>query len=108
MTDVSVFDEIEVLGKFILFQFEELRDANNRNSFHEKRESGIILKSDYDASTKKPRWVKVLAVGPDVCDDIQVGSRVLVQALKWTQVSTYQKAEFARTEEAFILAVDEE
>ena len=107
MSDQSAFDTIEVLDTKILFQFEDEIDANNKNAFHETRESGIILQSNFDQSTKLPRWVRVIKVGPDVCDDIEAGSRVLVEAMKWTPQSTYKGEKFARTEEKFILAIDD-
>jgi len=107
MSSLESLKDVKVLNKFILFQFEELRDKNNKNSFHETRESGIILKSNFDASTKKPRWVRVIAVGDEVTSDIKVGSRILVQALKWTQESKYKDVAFARTEETYVLAIDD-
>lgn len=105
--NVDVFEEIEVLESFIVFQFDEAIDPNNRNAFHETRESGIILHSNVIESSKHPRWGTVRAIGPKVDKDITVGTRILVAPLMWTKVSNYKGERFARTEVEHVLAVEE-
>lgn len=104
---INVFDDIEVLEGFILFQFEDDIDGHNRNSFREKTESGIILQSSFDQSTKQPRWGIVVAIGPKVDEDISVGSKILIDSLKWTKISTFSGENFARTENDHVLAIAE-
>jgi co-chaperonin GroES (HSP10) len=105
--DTTVFDEIEVLDGFILFQFEEEIDPSRHNAFTEKTQSGIILPSNPLTAGQYARWATVVAVGPNVPEDVVPGSKVCIEALKWTKVSTYKGEEFARTEAKFILAVGE-
>jgi hypothetical protein len=107
MSEVNVFDEIEVLEGFIIFQFEDVVDPNNHNAFHETRESGIILQSKVEDATKLPRWGTVRAVGPEVDEDITVGTRILVAPLMWTKISNYKGERFARTEMEHVLAIEE-
>lgn len=104
---VEAFEDVEVLKEFIVFQFEDQIDHGNRNTFKETSEGGIILKSSFDAGTKEPRWAKVIAVGPEVSDDINVGSRILIAPMMWTKVSIYKGERFARTQEEHVLAVEE-
>jgi co-chaperonin GroES (HSP10) len=103
----TVFDEIEVLEGFILFKFEEEIDPSRHNAFTEKTQSGIIMPSNPLTAGDYARWGTVVAVGPNVDEEITVGTRVLIEPLKWTKVSTYKGEEFARTEMGFILAVGE-
>lgn len=107
MAEATVFEEIEVLDNYILFVFEEDRDAGNHNAFVEKSQGGIILKSSVMDAGKYARWGVVKAVGNGVDECIQPGTRILIEPLKWTKVSTYKGEEFARTENSFVLAIGE-
>lgn len=107
MDAVKAFEDVDVLKEFIVFQFEDEVDSGNRNTFKETSQGGIILKSSFDDGTKKPRWGKVIALGPEVMDDIKIGSRVLVAPMMWTKISTYKGERFARTQESHILAIEE-
>lgn len=105
MSNAAVFDDVEVIEDFVLFQFEEYVDHANKGAFREVSDGGIILGSNYDQSAKKPRWGRVLAVGPKVKEeDVAVGDRILVEPLGWTKTSVYKDVEFARTEVKKILA----
>ncbi len=104
---INTFDDIEVLQGFILFQFEDEIDTANRGAFRKTTESGIILRSNVDESMKTSRFGVVVAVGPDVDDDITVGARILIDALKWTRVSTFHGEKFARTDNDHVLAIAE-
>ena len=51
-------------------------------------ESGIVLPSDDRKSEGiRPRWGKVIAIGPDV-DEVKVGQYVLVSHGRWTRALT--------------------
>ncbi len=103
----SVFDDVEVLESFIIFEFEDQIDRGNRNAFHEKSEGGILLQSSFDQGTKQPRWGTVIKVGEKVGDDIEEGTRILIAPMMWTRISTFKGEEFARTEEQHVLAVED-
>lgn len=104
---MSAFDNVEVLEEFIVFEFEQDTDSANRNAFIEKSDGGIILKSSYDESTKLPRWGVVKAVGPKVREPIVVGTKILIEPLKWTKISTYKGEKFARTEQQYVMAIED-
>lgn len=103
----NVFDDIEVLEGFILFQFEDEIDRGNHNAFLETTKSGIILRSNIDESVNLARWGVVVAIGPKVDNDITIGTKILIDALKWTKVSTFNGEKFARTENDHVLAIAE-
>lgn len=107
MSETNAFENVEVLNEFIIFQFDDVVDHNNRNAFHETRESGIILQSNVIESSKHPRWGTVRAVGPDVSKDVTIGTKILVAPLMWTKISKYNGERFARTELQHVLAVEE-
>lgn len=55
--------------------------------FVENTASGIFLGNGYEDTIKKPRWGKVVAVGPDVKKDgsISTTDLILVEPLMWTE-----------------------
>jgi co-chaperonin GroES (HSP10) len=66
----------------IIFTFVDR--VNAKGEFErEKTESGIYLQSSFDESAKSPRWVNVIAVGPE-CKTIKVGMQALLPNLRWT------------------------
>lgn len=93
----------------ILFKFEdELVTYQGIQQFKETRASGIYIHTSFDHNAKQPRWINVVAVGPDVSEEVQPGMRVLVEPLKWTPGVKYHEEEFWMTKEENILAVDDE
>ena len=107
MSTTNAFDNVEILQSFIVFQFEDEVDRGNRNAFHEKSDGGIVLQSSFDEGTKRPRWATAIKVGPEVCEDIQVGTKILITPMMWTRISSYNGERFARTEERHVLAVED-
>ena len=65
--------------------------------------SGIIMKASFDESAKMPRWVNVLAVGPD-CEGIVAGDVVLLPNLRWTEHFKHDGEKYWRSEEKEIVA----
>ncbi len=63
----------------------------------------------YDEATRQARWVRVIAVGPDVEDPgIFPGARILVEPLKWTPAIEYNRDNvFWMTNEKSVAAIDE-
>ena len=99
--------ELEPIANHILFQFQEEIDRGRNSTFRNKTNWGFELPTQVDDTTKKPRWVIIIGLGPEVSDEFHVGQRVLLDALKWTRQVEYKGLQFARTDPAHILAVDD-
>jgi co-chaperonin GroES (HSP10) len=81
--------------------------GKRRTQFQEETDSGIVLTS-FDESAKHPRWAIVEAVGPDVTDkNIIAGSKVLIEGLKWTEAIEVDGDDVWRTDEEWLLAIEE-
>lgn len=96
----------------ILFQFEDksVRKSDmgrNRSQFAETTDWGFET-SSYDESTKKPRWARVKFTGPDVYEDIKIGSRILIEALQWTEGMDFEDEKYWRTNDTKVLIIDED
>lgn len=92
----------------VLFQFEdELATAGGIKQFRETTAWGFDLRSSFDHNVKQPRWVRVVAVGPDVSEAVQPGMRVLVEPLKWTDGLPLEDQIYWSTKEEHVLAVDD-
>ena len=99
--------QIRPLHNKIFFQFEEriIENAKGVRSFETKSDGGVVVLGSNEDATKKPRWCKVLAVGPKVDDSIKVGMRVCVEALRWTDPVTVDGVEFWQTNDEEILVI---
>lgn len=65
----------------IIFKFND--PVNAKGEFEKgTTETGIVLKSNFDDSAKEPRWVTVVAVGPECT--IKPGQHALLPNLRWT------------------------
>ncbi len=103
---------IRAIKNHIIFQFENeiVRKSDtgrNRTQFSEKTDWGFEI-SSYDESTKSPQWAKVISVGPLVIDDITHGSRILIEALQWTEVFNINGISYWRTDDMKVMALDED
>lgn len=103
--------KIKPIKNNIIFQFEDkivrkTDTGRDRSQFEESTEWGFTI-SSYDEGTKTPRWGRVLAVGHEVKEDIKVGSRILIEALAWTESLMFNGIPIWRTNETKILAIDE-
>lgn len=102
---------LRAIREHIIFQFigvEIVRRSNmqNRTQFQETTDWGFQHTS-FDESLNIPRWANVLAVGPEVSEEIKPGMVVLVDALKWTPGLEMDGQTYWRTDEQHILAVDD-
>ncbi len=87
---------LEPIKDSVVFAFE---DTVVNGRFVETSDSGIYLgRSEAgQRDAQAPRWVKVLAVGPDVPREIVAGSRVLVEPSQWTYGMEYDGVKLWRT-----------
>jgi len=104
--------QITAMGTDIVFQFEQgYRHVGDGSAisqaFQETTESGITF-HQYGETTSSPRWGNVIAVGPTVKEDIKVGDRILIEPLKWTNHTVYDEQQYWKTNEDFVLGVDED
>ncbi len=100
--------DLEPVSNHILFQFLEETNKSQKGAFENKTDWGFQLKTSIDDTTKKPRWVKIIGMGPEVEEEFHIGQVVLVKPLKWTRQVEYKGVEFARTDINQLLAIDED
>ncbi len=87
------------------FAFTFVDRVNSKGEFEKERtDSGIYLKGSFDDSAKQPRWVDVIAVGPD-CTVVAVGDRVLLPNLRWTSHFKVEDRKVWRSDETEIAAI---
>jgi co-chaperonin GroES (HSP10) len=95
--------KIKAIRNHIIFEF--LDGLNSQNQFTQTTESGIHVAGHFDASAKEPRWARILAVGPDVDDDLRAPNcEILIENLRWTEGVVYQGKKYWRTDENQVLA----
>ena len=88
----------------ILFAF---FDETTNGKFFDTSDGGIILgKATVHDMMEQARWVRVLAVGPDVTE-VAIGDVVLIEPLMWTEGFTHDYVEIWKTDETKILAIKE-
>lgn len=93
------------LDNGILFVF---KDTAKHGMFEDVSDLGIILGRDKDSSAQQPRWIKVVAVGPDVKDEsLKPGAVALVEPLMWTKGIVYDGIEIWKTDESKIMMVQD-
>ena len=103
---------IKAIRNHVIFQFEDeiVRKSDHgksRSQFAEKTDWGFEI-SSYDEGTKTPRWGIVVSVGNEVVPDVQVGSRILIEPLQWTEAIELEGDKYWRTDDQKIMAVDED
>lgn len=93
---------IKPINNNIIFTFVDR--VNSKGEFEkEQTESGILLQSSFDDSAKSPRWVNVVAVGPE-CKDIKVGMQALLPNLRWTSYVKVNDQKVWRSDETQAVA----
>jgi len=88
----------------ILFVF---NDTIERGNFVETY-GRIYLGRSQEGTIRKPRWGKVLAIGPDVSDEISEGDNILIEPLMWTPGLEYDDVKIWKTAEHKVIGVAEE
>jgi len=104
---------IRAIRNHIIFQFEDetvhasaTGSDTSHGQFKETTDWGFEITS-FDEGTKKARWVRVISVGKDVKSDIKQNSRILVEALAWTNKIVWKGIPMWRTDESKVYALDE-
>jgi len=99
---------LKPIRNHVLFQFEDpmIKHMGVRQ-FESRTEWGFAVFSA-DESAKDARFGLVVAVGPEVPEEIRPGVRILIEPLKWTPAIPFEGEEYWRTDSDCILAVDED
>ncbi len=81
--------------------------GRRRTQFEEITNSGFVI-SSYDEGAKYPRWVIVKDVGDQVDPaDFKQGSKVLVDALKWSDALEFDGMDIWYSDVTQVLAVED-
>jgi len=103
---------LRAIKDHVIFQFNDSiisRSVTGGNGsakpsrFSEVTEWGFEI-SNYDDSTKKPRWGIVVSAGPKAYG-ITTGDLILIEALKWTSSCRFNSEDYWRTNMDNILLV---
>lgn len=87
----------------VIFKFVDA--VNSKGEFEKQATAvGIVLNASADDSAKNPRWVNVIAVGPD-CTTIKVGQQALLPNLRWTSGVDFDGGKVWRSDETQVVAV---
>lgn len=73
--------KLKALGSSILFSFV---DESRHGMFTPKLSDQILVTAIQTDAQDGPRWGIVVAKGPEVGDEIEIGKFILVDSLKWT------------------------
>lgn len=102
--------KIQLIRNDVLFQFEE--ETRTIQSGHHTSQAFIEVSDwgfahhNFDESTSTPRWGVVVAIGPSVIPEIQLGTKILIEALKWTPQSILDGEHVWKTTDDFIMAYE--
>lgn len=102
---------LRVLRNNILFQFEEdstyfVDKKVKQKGFREVTPAGIIVVNQ-QKNADTARWGVVVTLGPDVTDEIKIGSRIFIEKLMWTNGVTFEREEYWMTNEDKVLCVED-
>lgn len=102
---------LRVLKSNILFQFEEdstwfVDKKVKQKGFREVTSAGIIV-VNATKNADKARWGVVIKVGPEVTENVKVGSRIFIEKLMWTNGATWDGEEYWMTNEEKVLCVED-
>lgn len=95
--------KLKPLDKDILFVF---IDEIINGKFVEKHNTFILGQSE-DKTIKNPRWGKVVAIGPNVCSEITIGAKILIEPLMWTKGLVFDNIKVWKTDESKIIGIEE-
>lgn len=94
--------DIEPINNQIAFRF--IEDSTG-GRFNQQTGSGVIVVDQKDKQVEYARWGRVLALGPLVNEDFDVGDIVLIENLRWTNKFMFDDRSYWLTTDSEILAV---
>lgn len=102
--------KIRPLGSSILFTFTDkvVKSGGMEHFVPPSTASGIVvLALNIDEQAKKPRWAKVVAIGPQV-KEVCVDEYILITPLRWTTGIVFEGTKIWKTDEKEVLMASEE
>ena len=98
---------LKPIRNHIVFQFENEKTKHmNVNQFLETTDWGFNFVRSNEG-VESPRWARVIAVG-DECDaEIQPGSRICIDSLKWTLEFNVGSDVYWRTDSDQVLLIEQ-
>ena len=100
--------KIRPIKNHVIFQFvEEMVRHMGVAQFEQKTDWGFTFVR-VDESTQSPRWGIVTHVGPETDEAIEVGMKVLIENLQWTNEFEVDGQKYWRTDSDHILAIDDD
>lgn len=99
---------LRALHNHIIFEFEDKAIISDGISqFVDQTESGIEIVRHSD-SASSGRWGYVVFLGPEAEEEgFEIGMRIFVEPLKWTNALSFEGMQIHRTDVDQILAVDD-
>jgi len=97
----AVTCELEAIRNQMVFEF--LEDTTHGH-FNRTTGSGILVVEHNDKQVEFSRWIRILAIGPEV-ETFGPGDIVLVENLRWTNMFKITEREYWITSDTEILAV---
>jgi len=97
------------LNDSVLFEFlDETSGSQGKFTDRIRSEVGIIIPNiGRNHDSKKPRWGRVLAIGPKV-DGISVGEYILIEAMMWSNGTKHDGQSFWKTDPSRIMMVTDD
>lgn len=101
---------IKAIHNHIIFKFEQdtikVNEGNmNSTAFKEETDWGFEF-SKFDESAERPRWGVIVATGPKTDPVLQVGMRILIDHLQWTNGIQFEQSTIWRTDDNHVLAYE--
>jgi hypothetical protein len=96
--------DLSAIKNHILFEFSD--QVINKAFANETTWGFTVL--DRNEDVKLARWAKVLACGPDVNSDINVGDYIYIEPLAWTTKVAINKKDYWMTNDTKVLLVSDE
>ena len=96
---------IEPLRNGILFMF--LEKTDDSGGFKGNTDWGFDLGVNTDETSKRGRWARTIAVGPDVTD-VKEDMFIYIEPLMWTVGFNHNGFKIWKTDETKILATSDE
>lgn len=92
------------LKNSILFIF--LDEVGQGQFVNQKTKSGVIIPRNFATTGTKPRWGKVLRIGPE-CKEVVEDDYILIENLRWTEASKVDEQMIWRTTEKDVIGIND-
>ena len=99
---------IKPLNNNILFQFLDAT-GGAKGKFTDRVSKGGIVIPTLDSEQKRPRWGKIIALGPKAEEaGLKVGEYILIEALMWSFGTEVDDVKLWKTDDSKVLMVTDD